>query len=101
MAVRGPRKIADWLTGQKPDRATEPAVRQDLTNELHNRRRDWPLRCAVNEFRSEKDPRFWRRVKVQNGPRLARNRALRLELLWRDQRPDDTLAIGLRYPYYY
>lgn len=33
--------------------------------------------------------------------RLSRHQALHLELLWRDQRPDDTLAVGLRYQLYY
>jgi hypothetical protein len=41
------------------------------------------------------------RVQLRNNLRLSRNQALHLELLWRDVRPDDTLAIGLRYQYYY
>ncbi len=41
------------------------------------------------------------RVDLQQNLRLSRNQALHLQLLWRDQRPDDTLAVGLRYQYYY
>ena len=41
------------------------------------------------------------RVDLQNNLRLSRNQALHLQLLWRDQRPDDALAVGLRYQYYY
>jgi len=33
--------------------------------------------------------------------RLSRNQALHFELLWRDPQPDDGLAVGLRYQYYY
>lgn len=41
------------------------------------------------------------RVDLQQNLRLSRNQALHLELLWRDQDPDDALAVGLRYQYYY
>ncbi len=41
------------------------------------------------------------RVEMQNNFRLSRNQALNLEVLWRDQEPEDTLAVGLRYQYYY
>ncbi len=41
------------------------------------------------------------RVELQNNLRLSRNQALNLEVLWRDQQPEDTLALGLRYQYYY
>jgi len=41
------------------------------------------------------------RVNLQNNLQLSRNQALHLELLWRDQSPDDALAVGLRYQHYY
>ena len=41
------------------------------------------------------------RVNLQHNLRLSRNQALHLEILWRDQRPEDALAVGLRYQYYY
>lgn len=41
------------------------------------------------------------RVNLQHNLRLSRNQALHLELLWRDQRPEEALAVGLRYQYYY
>jgi hypothetical protein len=41
------------------------------------------------------------RAELRNNWQLSRHQALHLELLWRDQRPDDTLAVGLRYQYYY
>jgi hypothetical protein len=41
------------------------------------------------------------RAELRNNLRLSRHQALHLELLWRDQRPDDTLAVGLRYQLYY
>jgi hypothetical protein len=41
-------------------------------------------------------------VDLRQNLRLSRNQALHMELMWRDQRrPDDALAIGLRYQYYY
>ena len=40
-------------------------------------------------------------VDLSHNLRVSRNQALHLELLWRDQRPDDTFAVGLRYQYYY
>ena len=41
------------------------------------------------------------RLDLRHNLRLSRNQALHLELLWRDQQPDDTLAVGLRYQHYY
>lgn len=41
------------------------------------------------------------RVDLRHNLRLARHQALHLQVLWRDQQPDDTLAVGLRYQYYY
>lgn len=41
------------------------------------------------------------RVNLLNNLQLSRNQALHLELLWREQEPDDTLAVGLRYQVYY
>jgi hypothetical protein len=41
------------------------------------------------------------RLDLQHNLRLSRNQALHLQLLWRDQRPEDALAVGLRYQYYY
>lgn len=41
------------------------------------------------------------RVDLRHNLRLARHQALHLQLLWRDQRGDDTLAVGLRYQHYY
>lgn len=41
------------------------------------------------------------RAELRNNLRLSRQQALHLELLWRDQRPEDTFAVGLRYQYYY
>ncbi|MGQ0530697.1 MAG: Lnb N-terminal periplasmic domain-containing protein [Panacagrimonas sp.] len=41
------------------------------------------------------------RVVLRHNLRVSRNQALHLEMLWRDQQPDDTLAVGLRYQYYY
>lgn len=41
------------------------------------------------------------RAQLAHNLRLSRHQALHLELLWRDQRPDDTLAVGLRYQLYY
>lgn len=41
------------------------------------------------------------RVDLRHNLRVSRHQAVHLELLWRDQRPQDTLAVGLRYQYYY
>jgi hypothetical protein len=41
------------------------------------------------------------RVNLRQNLRLSRDQALHLELSWRDQRADETFAIGLRYQYYY
>ncbi|MDT0496666.1 DUF4105 domain-containing protein [Algiphilus sp. W345] len=41
------------------------------------------------------------RAELRHNLRLSRHQALHLELLWRDQQPEDTLAVGLRYQYYY
>jgi hypothetical protein len=41
------------------------------------------------------------RVNLSHNLRVSRHQALHLELLWRDQQPDDRLAVGLRYQYYY
>lgn len=41
------------------------------------------------------------RVNLLNNLQLSRNQALHLELLWREQEPEDTLAVGLRYQVYY
>lgn len=41
------------------------------------------------------------RVDLRHNLRVSRHQALHLELLWRDQQPEDTLAVGLRYQYYY
>lgn len=41
------------------------------------------------------------RAELRHNLRLSRQQALHFELLWRDQQPEDTLAAGLRYQYYY
>lgn len=41
------------------------------------------------------------RVDLRHNLRVSRHQALHLEVSWRDQRPDDTLAVGLRYQVYY
>lgn len=41
------------------------------------------------------------RAALRHNLQLSRDQALHLELLWRDQQPDDKLAVGLRYQYYY
>lgn len=41
------------------------------------------------------------RAQLGHNLRLSRHQALHLQLLWRDQRPDDRIAVGLRYQYYY
>lgn len=41
------------------------------------------------------------RVDLSHNLRVSRDQAIVLDLLWRDQHPDDKLAIGLRYQYYY
>jgi hypothetical protein len=41
------------------------------------------------------------RVELRHNLRMSRHQALHLELQWRDQQPEHTTAIGLRYQYYY
>lgn len=41
------------------------------------------------------------RAELRHNLRLSRQQALHFELLWRDQQPEDTLAVGLRYQHYY
>lgn len=41
------------------------------------------------------------RADLSHNLRLSRHQALHFELLWRNQQTDDTLAVGLRYQYYY
>lgn len=41
------------------------------------------------------------RLDLRHNLRVSRHHALHLELLWRDQEPVDTAAVGLRYQFYY
>ena len=41
------------------------------------------------------------RLDLRHNLRVSRHQALHLELLWRDQEPGDTMAVGLRYQIYY
>ena len=41
------------------------------------------------------------RAELRHNLRLSRQQALHLDVLWRDQQPEDTLAIGVRYQHYY
>lgn len=54
---------------------------------------------AAREHFANGQPRT--RISLRHNLELARHHALHAEVLWRDQVPDDTLAVGLRYQCYY